>query len=216
MGILSVDISNDILSNAKEISVSNSDYSVSFSENSTSYCVGLVDMVNSTKISTILSVGQLSEYYQLFLNSMAKTLSRYGGKVIKNIGDSLLFYFPESSKNRTFGYMSCIEGALGMIEMHDHICMRAKEENLPCINYRVSCDYGPIMIMKPNNNSIDMIGPPVNICAKINHAATNNGLIIGGDLYQMAKKIPDYKFIFSEDFDSDLKRTYPLYKVIRR
>lgn len=215
MGKLPTDIIDGILSNAKEIS-NHSDYSVSFSDNATSYCVGLVDMVNSTKISATLSVGQLSKYYQLFLNSMAKTLNKYGGQVIKNIGDSLLFYFPESSKNRTFGYMSCIEGALGMIEIHNHLCICAKKENLPYINYRISCDYGPTMIMRPNNETIDMIGPPVNICAKINHSASDNGIIIGGDLYQMAKKIPDYKFTFSEDYDSEMKQNYPLYKVTRR
>ncbi len=112
--------------------------------------LGLVDMVDSTKISAKLSVSQLGKYYHLFLNTMAKTLNRFGGQVIKNIGDSLLFYFPESSKNKTFGFMSCIEGALGMIEMHDIICLCAKNEDLPCINYSISCDYGPDLIMITN------------------------------------------------------------------
>lgn len=209
------DISNNILSNI-ENSTRNSDYLVDFSGNTTSYCIGLVDMVDSTKISANLPVGQLGKYYQLFLNTMAKTLSRYGGQIIKNIGDSLLFYFPESSKNRTFGFMSCIEGALEMIEMHDMICICAKKEGLPCINYRISCDYGPVIIMKPNDGSIDMIGPPVNICSKINRSALDNEIIIGGDLYQMAKKVPDYKFTFTGDFNSSLKQSYPLYKVTRR
>ena len=210
------DISNNILSNSLENSQSNSDYLVAFSGNTTSYCIGLVDMVDSTKISARLSVGQLAKYYQLFLNTMAKTLSRYGGQVIKNVGDSLLFYFPESSKNRTFGFMSCIEGALGMIEMHDIICMCAKKEGLPCINYRISCDYGPVVIMKPTGESIDMIGPPVNMCSKINHTVSGNEMVIGGDLYQMAKKIPDYKFTFTGDYNCSLKQSYPLYKVTRR
>ena len=210
------DISNNILSKTPETFVDNSDYLVAFSGNTTSYCIGLVDMVDSTKISANLSVGQLSKYYQLFLNTMSKTLSRYGGQVIKNVGDSLLFYFPESSKNRTFGFMSCIEGALGMLEMHEFICIFAKKESLPCINYRISCDYGPVVIMKPSSGIVDMIGPPVNMCSKINHAALNNEMIIGGDLYQMAKKIPDYKFNFAGDYNSSLKHSYPLYKVTRR
>lgn len=193
-----------------------SDYLVAFSGHTTSYCIGLVDMVDSTRISSKLSVGQLSKYYQIFLNTMAKTLCRYGGQVIKNVGDSLLFYFPESSKNRTFGYMSCIEGSLGMLEMHDHICLCAKQEGLPCINYRVSCDYGPVVIMKPNGDSIDMIGPPVNMCNKINHFASPNEFVVGGDLYQMVNKIHDYKFAFVKNYVSDLKQSYPVYKITRR
>lgn len=191
------------------------DYIVDFSGNSTSYCVGLIDMVDSTKISTRLSIGQISKYYQIFLNTMSKTLSKYGGQVIKNVGDSLLFYFPESSKNRTFGFMSCIEGSLGMIDMHDVMCIEAKKEGLPCINYRISCDYGPVAMMKPTGVSVDMIGPPVNMCAKINHSALNNDVIIGGDLYQMVKKISDYKFSFAGDYNSSLKNSYPLYNVAR-
>lgn len=216
MGELSEDTSNDILSKTSDTSVTNSDYLVAFSGNTTSYCIGLVDMVNSTKISAKLSIGQLSKYYQLFLNTMSKTLTRYGGQVIKNVGDSLLFYFPESSKSRTFGFMSCIEGALGMLEMHDIVCICAKKEGLPCINYRISCDYGPVVLMRPSCGIVDMIGPPVNMCAKINHTALDNEMIIGGDLYQMAKKIPDYKFDFAGDFNSSLKHSYPLYKVTRR
>lgn len=208
--------SSESISKSAETSMTNSDYLVAFYGHTTSYCIGLVDMVDSTKISAKLSVVELGKYYQLFLNTMAKTLSRYGGQVIKNIGDSLLFYFPESSKNRTFGFMSCIEGALGMIDMHDSICICAKKEGLPCINYRVSCDYGPVVIMKPNDDAIDMIGPPVNMCAKINHVAFDNELIIGADLYHVAKKIPDYKFTFVKDYDSSLKQKYPLYKVTRR
>lgn len=216
MGGLSVGGISSTLSNNAETSMIDSEYNVSFSDNSSSYCIGLVDMVNSTKLSAKLSIGQLSKYYQLFLNTMSKTLSRYGGQVIKNVGDSLLFYFPESSKNRTFGFMSCIEGALGMLEMHDIICICAKKEDLPCINYRISCDYGPVVIMRPSSGIVDMIGPPVNMCSKINHTALNNEMVIGGDLYQMAKKIPDYKFDFVGDFNSSLKHSYPLYKVTRR
>ncbi len=205
-----------ILSTSVGNSVDDLEYHVSFSDNSSSYCIGLVDMVDSTKLSAKLSIGQLSKYYQIFLNTMSKTLNKYGGQVIKNVGDSLLFYFPELSKNRTFGFMSCIEGVLGMIEMHDIICIYTKKEDLPCINYRISCDYGPVVIMRPNDESIDMIGPPVNMCSKINHTASNNEIVIGGDLYQMAKKIPDYQFDFAGDFNSSLKHSYPLYKVTRR
>ena len=80
-----------------------SDYMVAFSGQTNSFCVGIVDMVESTKISARLPVGKLGKYYQIFLNTMADTLSRFGGRVIKNIGDSLLFYFPASAKGGKYG-----------------------------------------------------------------------------------------------------------------
>ncbi|MFQ5781841.1 MAG: adenylate/guanylate cyclase domain-containing protein [Nitrosopumilus sp.] len=216
MGGQTADTTESVSINTEQSFMNPSDYLVAFSGNTTSYCIGMVDMVDSTKISAKLNVGQISKYYQIFLNSMAKTVNRFGGQVIKNIGDSLLFYFPESSKNRTFGFMSCIEGALGMLELHDHVCLCTDKEDLPCIDYRISCDYGPVVIMKPNGESIDLLGPPVNMCSKINHSVANNEIILGGDLYEMVKKIPDYKFNFVGDFNSELKHRYPLYTVTRK
>ncbi|MDH3311769.1 MAG: hypothetical protein OEM28_01315 [Nitrosopumilus sp.] len=69
------------------------DYLVAFSGHTKSYCIGLVDMISSTKISSKLSLTKSSKYYEIFLNTMARILNRFGGMIIKNGGDSLLFYF---------------------------------------------------------------------------------------------------------------------------
>ncbi len=59
-----------------------SDYLVAFSGQSLNFCVGLVDMVNSTRITARMSMGKSTRYYQIFLNSMSRILSRFGGSVI--------------------------------------------------------------------------------------------------------------------------------------
>ena len=194
----------------------NSDYLVEFSANTKSYCVGLVDMVDSTKISAKIGPARVSRYYQIFLNSMSKILSRFGGFVIKNVGDSLFYYFPESSKNSKYGFMSCLEASLAMIESHDIICEKLRSEGLPCLDYRVSADYGSVIIMKSNtSDSLDMIGPPVNMCSKINRTAKKNGIAVGGDLYQMVKKL-DYTFKPISGFSLGFKVDYPVYSVQRK
>ena len=194
-----------------------SDYMVAFSGRTQNYCVGLVDIVNSTKITAGLGI-KSAKYYEIFLNSMAKILSRFGGFVIKNIGDSLLFYFPESSKsNRKFGFMCCLECCLSMVEAHEKICSRMREEHLPCVDYRISADYGSVILMNANNsNNIDMIGPPVNMCSKVNHSAPINDMIIGGDLYEMVKSFNDYRFKNHKSFSLGFKLDYPLYGVSRK
>ena len=73
-------------------------YLVTFSGREISVVVGIVDMVNSTKICAKLGPVKASKYYQVFINSMSKILSEYGGVVIKNIGDCLLYYFPHEEK----------------------------------------------------------------------------------------------------------------------
>ena len=86
-----------------EYSIENKDILTSYivtPKKSENFCVGIVDMVNSTKISASLSNGKISLYYQVFLNSMSEILSRFGGFVVKNVGDCLFYYFPESAKIR--------------------------------------------------------------------------------------------------------------------
>lgn len=194
------------------------DYMVAFSGNTENYCIGIVDMVNSTKIAATLGNKKIQAYYETFLNSLSKILNRFGGVVIKNVGDCLVYYFPESSKsNRKFGFMACLESCLAMAEHHDDICKILNQNNLPCINYRISADYGSVVLMKSNNSDlIDMIGPPINMCSKINHAAQPNGVVIGGDLHSMVKHFGDYKFKEVKGFSIGFKHLYPVYEVYRK
>ena len=193
------------------------DYMVAFSGLSKSYAIGIVDMVESTKISAEMNEMAWCKYYEIFLNSMAKILPRFGGVVIKNQGDSLLYYFPESAKATKYGFMSCIECSLSLTEEHDVVCESLKKEGLPCLNYRVSADYGKVVIMQSSNSATpDLIGPPVNMCSKINHLAPNNGVVIGGDLYQSIKEIKDYRYTQKKGVSIGFKYSYPVYEVKRQ
>ena len=203
--------------NSDEIN-SEKNFEVAFSGHSESYCVGLVDIIESTKISASLHEREWCRYYEIFLNSMAKILQRFGGVVIKNGGDSLLYYFPESSRqNSNYGLISCLECNLSMSESHDYISKIIQKEDLPSLNYRISSDFGKVVIMScPNSYSIDLIGPSVNMSAKINNKAQNNGVVIGGDLYELVKGLPDYTFKAVEGFSVGLKFKYPVYQVYRK
>jgi hypothetical protein len=53
----------------------------------------------------------------------------------------------------------------------------------------------------------------VNLCAKLNHIAKPNGLVIGSDMYQIVKKSKQYQFTEENDFQSTLKQDYPVYSV---
>ena len=212
------DVEIDNTPNIAEHSMSTSDYLVAFSGQTQYYCVGMVDMANSTKMAATLGTAKISRYYQIFLNSMSKILGRFGGFVIKNIGDCLLYYFPESSKaDKKFGFMSCLECSLAMIESHAKICSVLNQNSLPCVDYRISADYGSVVLMRTNNSqSLDMLGPPVNMCSKINSIAVTNGAVIGGDLYTMVKNLDDYRFKKVEEFSLGFKHSYPVYSIERK
>ncbi len=149
---------------------------------------------------------------------MANIVEKFGGFVIKNIGDSLLYYFPESSKSSSrFGLLSCIECSLTMIDSRELINTKVKNEGLPSLNYRVSADYGKVTIIKSDNSSaIDVVGVPVNICSKINPSAAINGAVIGSDLYQLVKDFNDYNYNQIKAYSIGLKQSYPIYSVNRK
>ena len=194
-----------------------SDYLVAFSTHSHSYCVGYVDIVNSTKISASLSADKLSMYYEIFLNSMSKIIGKLGGKVIKNIGDCLLYYFPNSVNSSEDGLASCLDCGLAMLSARKIISGEMLSKGLPKINYRISADYGAVIKMNTNNSPlVDLIGPPVNMCAKINHCAGYNEFVIGSDFYQCAKKLPDYEYEEIKSCDVGFKYSYPVYRVSER
>ena len=173
-------------------------------------------MVNSTKISAKLPQQKAARYYEIFLNSMAQVLCKFYGVVIKNIGDSLLFYFPEPSDSKNHSFMNYLECSLAMIDEHQKIKKLFEKEELPPADYRISLDYGHISIMKSTTNSFDVIGTPVNMCAKINRQASVNGIIIGGGLYQMVKNFDEHYLKQAFWFSTGLDKTYPIYSVRRK
>jgi class 3 adenylate cyclase len=189
-----------------------SDYLVAFSTQSQSFCVGCVDMVNSTKMSAIIPARKLSVYYDVFLNSMSMIIGRFGGKVIKNVGDCLLYYFPDVDKDK--GFTNCLDSGLAMIQAQSIICQQLKTRGLPCLSYRVSADFGNVIVMNTSDStSIDMIGPPVNMCTKINHCAKSNEFVVGGDFYEIAKRNERYSFKAVTGCNVGFKLSYPVYKV---
>ena len=189
------------------------EYIVDIFPQSTNYAIGMIDMVNSTKITAQIGPIKTARYFQVFLNSMSKILSRYGGTVFKIGGDSLLFHFTDSDPGKT-GLVSCIECSLEMIRSQKYISQQLVSEGLPIIDFRVSADYGPVLLVKTSiSEEFDMIGPPVNMCAKINRLAENNQLVIGGDLFQMVKHFKVYQFKEINDFSLGFKLSYPVYLV---
>src|SRR5829696_4999492 len=68
-----------------------------FSGVSIKNCGGFTHIVDSTKnIATMEGLENIRKYYSTFINSISKIVKSYGGKVLKNIGDCILFYFPKT------------------------------------------------------------------------------------------------------------------------
>jgi len=178
------------------------DILLQFSDHSEKYCVCMVDIMNSTKITAKLSESETSEFYNLFLNSIAGIVRNFGGIVIKNIGDALLFYFPVMPSEEESVLKKCLDCCLTLGESHDDIAKKLENQKLPVFDYRISSTYGMVQIAKTSTSSInDIFGNTVNRCAKINRIAPANRLIIDEEFYDSIKIFNDYIF---KKIDSDI------------
>lgn len=193
------------------------DILLQFSDHSEQYCVCMVDIMNSTKITLNLSESQTSEFYKIFLNSIASTVRNFGGIVIKNIGDALLFYFPVIHSEEESILKKCLDCCLALGELHDDIVKKLENHKLPIFDYRTSSTYGIVRIAKTSTSSInDIFGNTVNRCAKINRLAPANGLVIGEEFYKNAKNFDGYIFKKIDNTFSSSESDYPVYRVSRK
>jgi len=134
---------------------------------------------------------------------MTSIISRHGGKVVKNAGDNLLYYFPSTMNESNYlDFQNVIECGLSMIDVKDQMDLLLNLNGLPPINYRISASYGKVeLAIVANSHSGDIFGTPVNICSKINHLASSNQMIIHRDLYQVIKEMPYFDDYVFEELD---------------
>ena len=168
------------------------------------YCIGFIDIINSTQeTAKIKDPKKLRKYYSLFLNSMSTILTQYHGKIIKNSGDNLFFYFPKTSNlSNQQALQNVFDCSTSMIKSNKPLNQELAEEDLPPINYRISMNYGLVEVaLGSNNKEVDLFGSVVNECAKINSLSKSNGLVIGKNLYTLL-----INSTFSKEFEiSEIK-----------
>src|SRR4051812_30519333 len=163
---------------------------ICFLAHSQNYCVCFVDIVNSTKVTAEITERQkIGQYYSIFINTMAILAKNHGAKIVKNAGDALILYFPETSdSNNETAFKDAFECFTTMTLARDIINAKMRSENLPSVSYRISADYGRVEVAKSTSSKTeDLFGSTMNICAKINSMAEPNGIVIGGDLCHFIK-----------------------------
>jgi CheY-like chemotaxis protein/class 3 adenylate cyclase len=198
---------------------------ISFLDRSMNCCIGFVDMVDSTKVTAEISDRQkIRQYYSIFINTMAILVKNYGAKIVKNAGDALIFYFPDSSDPANeAAFRDILECFTTMILARDVINTKLhSEENLPSVSYRISADYGRVEVAtSTSSKGEDLFGSTMNICAKINSMAEPNGIVIGGDLYRIINSFTfvNNRYEFRElrgGYSIGFDQRYPVYRTLSR
>ena len=196
---------------------------IRFTGNSHTCCVCFIDVVDSTKITTIeiTDPEKMKRFYSIFINTMAVIARKFGANVIKNTGDSLIYYFPKTvdSPNNMPAFKNVFECGLTMISVNPIVNTKLQNEHgLPNLSYRISADYGRVEVATSlTSASEDLFGPAVNLCAKINSKAEPNGMVIGDNLYQITRDLRDYDYNFTKideyPIDDNPANQYSVYSI---
>jgi len=191
---------------------------ISFTGRSQNCCICFIDLVNSTRNTVIIDAEKMKRYYSIFINIMSVIARDFNSNIIKSTGDSIIYYFPETSDSANISaFKHVLECGLTMIAVNPIINEKLNEEGLPSIDYRISADYGRVDVAKSlTSTSEDLFGPTVNICAKINSIASPNSMVIGGDLYEIVKRTFNKNYYFSKVAEysiGDLGIQYPVYSI---
>jgi len=178
------------------------------------YCVCVIDVVDSTKNTNKIDGSEkIREFYSVFLNTMASIIKTHNGKVIKNAGDCLIYYFPKTvDGSNESAFRDVIDCGLAMIDANSIINSRLNKNGLPSISYRISGNYGIMeLAMSLNSNGVDLFGPTLNICSKINHLAPPNGMVIYKDLYDILNENLENEGYFFKEIQCNNDDEYSKY-----
>lgn len=188
---------------------------------SSDFCVCMLDIVNSTAVtSSLVHEDKIRKFYSLFVNSVSPVISRFGGRVLKTGGDSLIYYFPSTAEEKRIeGFKNVLECGISLLDLRGTVNGLYKKEGIQPIGYRISADYGRLELAESRfSRDQDFFGPTMNLCAKINNKAPPNSMVIGGDLRQLVKNLHslEKQFQFQEisEFSIGLKQRYPIHLVI--
>jgi class 3 adenylate cyclase len=197
---------------------------IRFSGDSINSCMGFIDLVDSTKNTLLMdNLECIRKYYSKFINLTSEIIKNHNGKVIKNIGDCILFYFPKTTTNNNDAFREAIECGFSILDRRNTINQELSSQNLPIFNYRITMDYGLLdMALVGDYSQIDLFGSTINLSSKINSSflSTPNDIIIVDNLYRILKSFSNILDIYNFKNSGEYKITeinrHPVYNIKRK
>lgn len=140
-----------------------------------------IDLVESTKMSQILSLELNSKIIDLFLLEITLIINAFNGFVLKYTGDGLIAYFPDAYAGK---HDNAIDSACTLKRMIiKGINPVLNDKNIPELEFRIGLDSGKaikkVLGVKGIKTQTDLVGETVNIAVKIQEIAPKNQILIG-------------------------------------
>ena len=148
--------------------------------------VMFVDLVGSTDMSLSLPEEKVAMIVSSFAQEMAISVKQHSGYTLKFVGDAVIGYFiHKSALMASDNAISCAQTMIKIIE--DGINPILNNYDYPDLFIKIGVDYGESMVMRYGNDKmrshVDLLGPVMNIAAKVQNKAKPQQIMIGEDIF---------------------------------
>ena len=147
-----------------------------------------VDLVGSTTMTLEMPAERIATIISSFSQEMAAEIRRYHGYVLKFAGDAVIGYFVAGANGlqAAENAANCAKSMIGVLSKGINPVL--DQYDYPELKAKVGADYGQNMVVRygsdVRNAHVDIIGPAMNIAAKMQGMAKPNQVLIGGDIYE--------------------------------
>ena len=156
-----------------------------------------VDLVGSTNISLTLPEEKVAIIISSFAQEMALAIKQHNGFVLKFVGDAVIGYFIHTSV--LIAADNAVSCAQRMIQIMDQgVNPIFNNYDYPDLLLHIGLDYGDNMIVRYGSDKekshVDILGPTMNIAAKIQSMANPQQILIGQHVYDKIHPTVQQKF----------------------
>ena len=146
-----------------------------------------VDLVGSTTMTLELPEEKLAIIISSFAQEIASVIKQYNGYVLKFVGDAVIGYFvaEEYSIGAADNAINCAKSMINVIDKGINPILN--QYDYPDLRIKIGIDFGKSIVVRYGSDKekshVDLMGPVMNISAKIQSVAKPNQILIGDDVF---------------------------------
>ncbi len=157
-----------------------------------------VDLVGSTTMTLEMPSEKIAIIVSSFSQEMAAAIRQHHGYVLKFVGDAVIGYFvaDESGLLAADNAVNCAKSMNTIIEKGINPILN--QYDYPDLMVKIGLDFGQNIVVRygadAEHSHVDLMGPAMNIAAKIQNMAKPNQILIGSDVYEKLHPVSKKEF----------------------
>ena len=180
-----------------------------------------VDLVGSTTMILEMPAEKIAIIVSSFSQEMASVIRQHHGYVLKFVGDAVIGYFVAEGNSllAADNAVTCAKSMISVIQKGINPILN--QYDYPDLMVKIGIDLGQNIVVRygadVKHSHVDLMGPAMNIAAKIQNMAKPNQILVGSDVYQKLHPTTQNEFVEiiwkNNEWRYRSRKTGEIYKV---